>query len=289
MLSTLSCLCGRNVKRFLLLSLRNESRNTSSSQSQSDTSDGECSVRIVFISDTHSQHDGLGELPGGDVLIHAGDFTDRRPPRVEEYKEFVDWFSAQPHPHKILISGNRDSLMDTKTTMKHDIKSSFWMKQVQDYVKTDGRIKYLEDELCEIPMPEGRSLKIYGTPWTALYGKPGKGFQIPRTELGSKWSQIPPGLDVLVTHMPPHGVLDMNTGKVKAGCPDLATAVMTRLKPRIHVFGHIHESAGVRRLGGTLFINAASKIPKSNLLNKPIIVDHSINDTSLAKIIDDII
>ena len=180
MLSTISCVGGRMVKRFLFL--RSKSRKASS-LSQSDASDGKCSARIVFISDTHSQHLGLGELPRGDVLIHAGDFTDRRPPRLEEYKEFVDWFSAQPHPHKILISGNRDSLMDTKTTIKHDIKSSFWMKQVQDYVKGDGRIKYLEDELCEIPMPEERSLKIYGTPWTALYGKPGKGFQIPRTEL----------------------------------------------------------------------------------------------------------
>lgn len=253
--------------------------------SQSDASEEKCSARIVFISDTHSQHHGLGELPQGDVLIHAGDFTDKRPPRVEEYTEFVDWFSAQPHPHKVLISGNRDSLMDTKTTMKHDIKSSFWMKQVQDYVKGDRRIKYLEEELHEIPITERKSLKIYGTPWTALYGKPGKGFQIPRPELGSKWSQIPPGVDILVTHMPPHGVLDMNTGKVKAGCPDLAAAVMTRVKPRIHVFGHIHESAGVTRIDGTLFINAASKIPKSKFLNKPIIVDYSINDSSLATII----
>ena len=114
-------------------------------------------------------------------------------------------------------------------------------------------------------------------------------FKLPgECELGSKWSQIPPGVDILVTHMPPHGVLDTNTGKVKAGCPDLATAVITRVKPRIHVFGHIHESAGVSRMGGTLFINAASKIPKSKLLNKPIIVDYSINDTSLATNINDL-
>ena len=157
MLPTLSCVCGRNVKRFLFL--RSKSRIASS---QSDAlSEGKCLTRIVFISDTHSQHHGLGELPQGDVLIHAGDFTDKRPPRVEEYTEFVDWFSAQPHPHKILISGNRDSLMDTKTTMKHDTRSSFWMKQVQDYVKGDRRIKYLEDELYEIPLEEKKSLKRF--------------------------------------------------------------------------------------------------------------------------------
>lgn len=236
-------------------------------------------MRIVFISDTHSQHRGLGDLPYGDVLIHAGDFTDKRPPRVEEYKDFVDWFSAQPHRHKVMISGNRDSLMDTETTKRHDIKAGFWMTQVQDYVKRDERITYLEDELCEIPLSGNKSIKIYGTPWTALYGKPGKGFQIPRSELSTKWTKIPSGVDILVTHMPPKGILDINTGKVKAGCPDLAAAIMTRIQPKIHVFGHIHESAGVTRRGETLFINAASKIPKSKLLNKPVIVDYSIGNT----------
>ena len=134
-------------------------------------------------------------------------------------------------------------------------------------------------------MSEDKSIKIYGSPWTALYGKPGKGFQIPRTELGTKWTQIPEGVDILVTHMPPHGVLDQNSGKVRAGCPDLANTVMTRIRPRIHVFGHIHESSGVSKIGGTLFINAASKIPKSKLLNKPIIVDYSIENSSQVTVI----
>ena len=29
-------------------------------------------VRIVFISDTHSDHTKLGKLPHGDILVHAG-------------------------------------------------------------------------------------------------------------------------------------------------------------------------------------------------------------------------
>ena len=236
---------------------------------------GRC-VRLVFISDTHAQHRLLGPLPRGDLLVHAGDFTDRRPPRAEEYTDFVDWFSSQPHPHKIMISGNRDNFMDTETSTRHDIKSGFWMRQVQEYVKGNRRIKYLEDELCEIPVEDDKAIRIYGSPWTALYGKPGKGFQVARTELAAKWTGIPGGVDILVTHMPPHGVLDQNTGQVRAGCPALAATVLTRLRPRIHVFGHIHESAGFKRIGETLFINAASKIPKSKLLNKPVIVDYSI-------------
>ena len=108
------------------------------------------SVRIVFISDTHSYHHQLPSLPHGDILIHAGmldriiynipftftcflfsnfllfphqlptsgDFTERRPPRAEEYKDFMDWYCAQPHKHKVLISGNRDNFMDTNTSKK---------------------------------------------------------------------------------------------------------------------------------------------------------------------------
>ena len=73
----------------------------------------ERSCRIVLISDTHCVHRRLGVLPAGDLLIHGGDFTKSRPAKPEEYKEFIDWFASQPHPHKVLISGNRDQLMDS--------------------------------------------------------------------------------------------------------------------------------------------------------------------------------
>ena len=75
-------------------------------------------ARLILISDTHSSHEGLGVLPGGDILIHAGDFTESRPPKPAEYKHFIDWFSSQPHRHKVLISGNRDQFMDTITSRK---------------------------------------------------------------------------------------------------------------------------------------------------------------------------
>merc|ERR1719187_1756519 len=87
------------------------------------------SCRIVFISDTHSVHKRLGLLPGGDILVHAGDFTRSRPAKPEEYKEFSDWLVAQPHSHKVLISGNRDQLMDTAA--KHEPCERFWMRQMQ--------------------------------------------------------------------------------------------------------------------------------------------------------------
>ena len=70
------------------------------------------SLTIVMVSDTHQAHQHLGPLPPGDLLVHAGDFTRRRPPDGREYREFIAWISRQKHSHKILISGNRDQYMD---------------------------------------------------------------------------------------------------------------------------------------------------------------------------------
>lgn len=71
---------------------------------------------------------------------------------------------------------------------------------------------------------------------------------------------MPPQVDVLITHGPPHDVLDLVprdlTGTYeKTGCEELLLAVK-RVMPRLHVFGHIHEGYGVARESGTTFVNA---------------------------------
>jgi hypothetical protein len=62
--------------------------------------------RWVCISDTHNQHGKMQDLPAGDVLIHAGDFT--MTGTLVEVEEFLKWFAAQPFQHKILIAGNHE-------------------------------------------------------------------------------------------------------------------------------------------------------------------------------------
>jgi len=265
----------------------NHIKSSPKNEVQSSVSSEKYTVRIVFISDTHAEHEKHGILPCGDILIHAGDFSKMKPPKAEEYKKFVDWFSSQPHNHKILISGNRDNFMDTQTTMKHDIKAGFWMNQMQKYVKETNNIKYLEDNQHVIDInfdneDENKKIHIYGTPWTGLFGKPGKAFQIPRQDLSEKWGKIPSVTDILISHMPPFGILDKNAAGMKAGCPNLLKSVTERVKPRIHVFGHIHESYGHMFHDGVLFINAASlKKSKSNSLNPPIVVDYCLKTCHL--------
>ena len=77
------------------------------------------------------------------------------------------------------------------------------------------------------------------------------------------YSQIPAlakGIDpkkiVIITHDPPYDILDVSFFGSNAGLLDLRAAV-EEVKPALHVFGHIHEAAGVMKHKGTLFVNAA--------------------------------
>lgn len=79
-------------------------------------------------------------------------------------------------------------------------------------------------------------------------------------EFADRVAGLPSDLEVLVTHAPPEGILDVaRSGSL--GVPALRSYVARHdpsLPPlKAHLFGHIHESRGVVALGGTVFSNAA--------------------------------
>ena len=92
-------------------------------------------------------------------------------------------------------------------------------------------------------------------------------------DLAEKWEMIPSDVDILVTHMPPYGIKDENEAREKQGSPDLLKTVTERVRPRVHLFGHIHESHGWSRQNDTLFINASVKKPDCSA-NRPFVVDY---------------
>jgi len=228
-------------------------------------------LKIVCISDTHSGHRQL-QLPPGDILIHCGDFSKSRTKlNAEEYIDFVHWFSSQEHRTKILIAGNRDDFMHSEICHQFRKRSLEEIDSVQSLIINNKNIIYLKDSSYEYK-ENGFCFKIWGSPWTTLYGKEGKAFQVSTQELKGKWELIPKDTDILVTHGPPLGVCDMNLAKQHCGCPELL-AVVNKIKPRIHLFGHIHEGYGTHVTDDTLFINAASidKVTKK-LTNEPVVI-----------------
>lgn len=66
-------------------------------------------LRCVCISDTHTKHKSL-QLPPGDVLIHAGDFTFGGSP--SEIQDFNSWLGGLNFEHKVVIAGNHEISFD---------------------------------------------------------------------------------------------------------------------------------------------------------------------------------
>ncbi|MCL7421771.1 MAG: hypothetical protein M8364_12785 [Methylobacter sp.] len=125
---------------------------------------------------------------------------------------------------------------------------------------------YLEDSGIEID-----GVKFWGSPWQPFFCN--WAFNLPRgPKLAAVWAKIPEDIDVLITHTPPYGILDKIDDGESVGCEDLSEA-LKRVKPKIHVFGHIHESYGVLEQDGTIYVNASLNNGYYHLVNAPIVVD----------------
>jgi len=196
-------------------------------------------MKITFISDTHSKHKQIGlHLPGGDMIIHAGDLSSMG--HYHELENFFKWFSKVDYKYKIFISGNHDWGFERNPSNVKEILEDF------------PDIIYLQDNSVTI---EG--IKIYGSPWQPWFFN--WAFNLPRDgeELKEKWNNIPEDTDILITHGPSYGKLDTTDRSDKhLGCKLLAERI-TEIKPKIHVFGHIHPGSGYVYDGDTHFINAS--------------------------------
>ena len=212
--------------------------------------------KIVCLSDTHNCNEQI-EVPGGDILIHSGDATTIG--SFEQVKAFNYWFAALPHRHKIFVAGNHDWLFEKKNESARAL--------------LDRSIVYLQDSSIEI---EG--LKIYGSPWQPRFFD--WAFNLNRGyELAEKWALIPGDIDILITHGPPNGILDLVPRRdwhENTGCEELRKRVeeiATHGKLKLHVFGHIHCGYGTHEEFGVKFVNASNCDEQYNPTQPPIVVD----------------
>lgn len=207
-------------------------------------------MKICIISDTHNQHKKLN-ITECDVLIHCGDAT----PFGEEHQlfKFFAWMSEQPAKHKVFVAGNHDFDVEHRT--------AFW----KEHCSSLGII-LLQNEAATIA-----GLKMYGTADQPMFCD--WAFNRNGTQLEMSYAQIPEGLDILITHCPPYGLLDMvhfanGDPKMRVGSMHLYTEVM-RAAPKIHCFGHIHSDYGYKEFNGTKFYNAALCDEMNSLSHEP--------------------
>jgi Icc-related predicted phosphoesterase len=209
------------------------------------------SLRVVCLSDTHGRHREL-TVPHGDLLIHAGDLTERGTPA--ELTEAFEWLGALPHRHKIAIAGNHDFALEHAPAAVRGL--------------VPPSVTYLEGDSAEV---EG--LLVWGGPWTPRSGP--WAFEADAIERRAHWAAIPDDVEILVTHGPAARMLDGSGHGGQPGCELLAQRVRELARLRLHVHGHVHEARGSwTGEAGRQVVNAAchGRIPRE-ALQPPIVVE----------------
>ena len=204
-------------------------------------------MRLVCISDLHGNRP---VLPPGDLLLVAGDLTETG--TRAQVATMLRWLSNCHHLYTdgiVMIAGNHDFLFQNDPLVA---------KQMCE----DTGITYLCESECIV-----NGLKIWGSPycqrfnhWAFMYDKYME-YRI--------WDRIPEDTDVLVTHEAPMGILDSTEEGHHLGSEFLRLAVIDRVKPRLHIFGHIHSGYGTIEINGTRFVNASYCNAEYEPINEP--------------------
>ncbi|CAJ1349741.1 unnamed protein product [Effrenium voratum] len=201
-------------------------------------------LRLVVVSDTHNFHHKL-KLPDGDVLIHAGDFTQYG--KEEHAHDFNQWLAEQPHRTKLVVLGNHENNSD-------------WHKRAADVL---SNATLLRQSAFDLQVPGSSPVRFFGTDffWPCLGSNP-------------YFDQIPAGTDVVIAHGPAKGCADGGRG-----CPALLKAVQN-LQPELVISGHVHFARGAALLSGksrsTVLVNAAncgSGKAERVLVSGPVVID----------------
>ena len=219
-------------------------------------------ARVVFVSDIHGN---LPEIPSCDLLLIAGDLVPHFSFSVINSQKywlegtFSRWLNSIPAKEVVGIAGNHD----------------FIFQECPEKVPK-LRWHYLCDEMVEVS-----GLKVYGTPWQLTFFD--WAYNLDESGLSDKFSKIPAGIDILVSHSPPFGIGDLARKLVdgvdyelcpvnNAGSTSLLSKVL-EIKPTVHVFGHIHEGYGEYERDGIKFINASTVDRKRRPVNVPFVLE----------------
>jgi len=208
-------------------------------------------MKILLLSDTHGKHSQIEDLPQADILIHSGDLSGRG--REHEINDFMDWFISLDYQYKVFIAGNHDFYYEGVT---------------QDRIQKmlPDNTFYLRDSGITI---EG--IRIWGSPVTPTFFN--WAFNKDRGDkINEHWKMIPQDTDILITHGPPYGILDRTSAGLNVGCEALLSVVKT-IKPKYHLFGHIHEAYGIYDTPNTTYINGSILNEDYIRSNQPVLFD----------------
>lgn len=200
-------------------------------------------MKLAIISDVHNKYHNL-QIPECDVLISCGDYSFHGEKHI--VKDFHSWLDQQPANYIISVQGNHETWVQKNFNEAKELAESVC-----------PGVHFIEHGAIEI---EG--VKFFGSAWTPWFNN--WAWNAHRgSEIAYYWSQIPEDTEVLITHGPPHGILDVVyavdgvTPKGRAGCYDLMDRINALPNLKMHCFGHIHSGSGEQEFNGIKFINAS--------------------------------
>jgi multisite-specific tRNA:(cytosine-C5)-methyltransferase len=208
-------------------------------------------LRIMLISDTHGETLDYSKLPPVDVAIHCGDLTEES--KLEEFRTAVTMIQKIPATVKLVIAGNHDFTLDEATFRQKlataDLDPDLVRETYGDFGEAEHLltsvpdITYLREGTHQISLENHAPLTVYASPFTASKSDWGFTYDL---ETDHQWN-IQTGTDIVITHSPPRGILDMTNSRQRAGSASLFAAVACA-RPKLHCFGHIHEGWGGKRV-----------------------------------------
>lgn len=191
---------------------------------------------VVAVSDLHGY---LPDVPHCDVLIVAGDITPVWDHSLDFQLGWLDtnfrqWLEDSNAENIIGIAGNHDFIFEQRPDQVEALELP-WLHLHDSWYKYQG-------------------VKYYGLPW--IPNLQSWAFYANDLQLAEKYKAIPGDVDVIISHGPPKGFCDKNTGHHP--CGSLAgTDALRRVQPKAFVCGHIHEAFGRKSEGPTTVYNVS--------------------------------
>lgn len=221
-------------------------------------------MKIWGISDSHGYHN-MYKIPNIDMVIFCGDESNYKSASLneQEFYNWVEWFKSLPIKYKLYIPGNHSS----------------YVYHNEKFVKKllyDNNIKWMHKEKEVI-----EDITFYGDATTPTYGD--WFYMCARHKINRHWENIPDGTEVLITHGPPKGILDLTINQdnrlEQVGDGALRSRLQDLDKLQLHCFGHIHNyrhiiNAGIFETNGIKYANCAGV--EDNNFDKGIIFNGNI-------------
>lgn len=227
-------------------------------------------TRFLILSDTHNfefadetnnSRPFHQPLPKADVVLHCGDLTQCG--GVSSYKKALKMLGAIDAELKLVIAGNHDLDLDQQFWDTHLDEGdepedhSRAMDVMTGSLAAEAGVTHLKEGVYTFTLKSGARFSLYASPyspefcdWAFAYkhdeDRYNEAFQTVDGIRSTATNPIPdfPGVDIVMTHGPPKGILD-KVARANVGCPNLLQA-LRRSRPLMHCFGHIHEGNGVK-------------------------------------------